>query len=100
MGTMSDPSEFCVFREHRTPSGEVVPLLGAAPPPKGERLRVLLTLEFLPGSGVPADARLRMALKLLWRRFRAKNLQCLDLSAEDQAAAPDKTGGAGGEGTE
>jgi hypothetical protein len=55
-----------------------VPLLGDAPPPAGERLRVQLTLEFLPG-GIPPDARLKLLLKTAWRRFRAKNLGVVGL---------------------
>jgi hypothetical protein len=54
-----------------------VPLLGPAPVPE-KPLRVLLTLEFQP-DGVPAGRRLALALKVLWRRFRAKNLGVVDL---------------------
>jgi hypothetical protein len=54
-----------------------VPLLGPAPEPP-PRLGVRLDLEFLP-DGVPPDVRLKLALKTLWRRFKAKNLGCVDL---------------------
>jgi hypothetical protein len=68
---MSDP-----VRAFREING--VPLLGSEPPKRGERLRVRLTLEFAPDP-VPPDKRLAQALKLLWRRFRAKNLGMEDL---------------------
>jgi hypothetical protein len=54
------------------------PLIGPAPPEPGPPLRVQLTLEFLPDL-VPADRRLAQALKLLWRRFRARNRGCVEV---------------------
>jgi hypothetical protein len=42
---------------------------------------VQLTLEFLP-DGIPPDARLKLLLKTAWRRFRAKNLGCVEVKEQ------------------
>jgi hypothetical protein len=68
---VSDPAKG--FRMH----GDT-PLLGERPPEKGPPLRVRLDLEFLP-SDVPGDRRLAQALKLLWRRFKARNRGCVEV---------------------
>jgi hypothetical protein len=76
---MSEPTR--TFREING-----VPLLGDAPPPQGERLRVLLTLEFGPDP-VPPDRRLAQLLRVALRRFKARNLQCIDVVADGPPAA-------------
>jgi hypothetical protein len=68
---MSDP-----VRTFRELNG--IPLLGEQPPAKGPPLRVRLDLEFLPDD-VPGDRRLAQALKLLWRRFKARNRGCVEV---------------------
>jgi hypothetical protein len=66
-----------VFRVH----GDV-PLLGPAPEPQ-PALRVQLTLEFQPDA-VPPDRRLAQLLKVVLRRFKARNLGCVEVAAPPQ----------------
>jgi hypothetical protein len=56
-----------------------VPLLPRGPESERPKsLRILLDLEFLPDA-IPADVRQRQALKVLWRRFKARNRGCVEL---------------------
>jgi hypothetical protein len=82
--SMSDPvSEPRSFREHRTRSGEVVPLLplshGPPPPPPPD---VLLVLRPRPDA-VPADRRLAQLLKVALRRFKLRCVRCENLTPPD-----------------
>jgi hypothetical protein len=85
---MSDYPE-PALREHNG-----IPLLGAEPPAKGERLRVLLELEF-QSDPVPANRRLAQALKVLWRRFKARNLGIKDLPTAQDGGSGTRMGQGG-----
>lgn len=62
-----------------------VPLLpkGPEPPARPPEPDVLLVLRPLGDSDVPADLRLRQALKCLLRRFRLRCMKCVDVPREE-----------------